>query len=95
MIRAASLVLIPSAATANQPKESLATLERKLHGEWQGGPGEGDWTFAANRIDSIGGIDDGKETNFQQNDENHSEGQIGARSANEHDHDAGGNPPTT
>jgi hypothetical protein len=42
----ASLVLITSAQTADQLKQSPVALERKLHGEWQGGACAGDWTFA-------------------------------------------------
>jgi hypothetical protein len=44
---AASLVLITSAQTAVKPKDSPATLERRLLGEWKGGACQGDWTFRA------------------------------------------------
>ena len=44
---AASLVLITSAQTADKPKEGPATLEQKLHGEWIGGPCEGELTLGA------------------------------------------------
>jgi hypothetical protein len=46
LLLAASLVFITSAQTADEPKQGPADLERKLHGEWKGGPCEGDWTFA-------------------------------------------------
>jgi len=41
-----AIVFITSAQAADQPKEALVALERKLHGEWKGGPCQGDWTFA-------------------------------------------------
>ena len=44
---AASLVVISAAQTADKPKEAPVALERKLHGEWKGGPCQGDWTFAS------------------------------------------------
>ena len=45
-ILAVSLVAFSAARTADRPKQSTATLERMLCGEWEGGPCEGDWTFA-------------------------------------------------
>ena len=45
-VLALALVLIATAQTADKPKEGPADLERKLHGEWEGGPCEGDWTFS-------------------------------------------------
>jgi len=48
ILLAASLVFITSAETAVKPKESVATLDRKLHGEWKGGDCQGTWTFWAN-----------------------------------------------
>jgi uncharacterized protein (TIGR03067 family) len=52
---AASLVVIASAHTEEKPKEAVpaagmaapVALERMLHGEWQGGPCVGDYTFNA------------------------------------------------
>ena len=46
VILAALLVFNTPAQPADPPKDSSVTLERKLHGEWKGGPCEGDWTFA-------------------------------------------------
>jgi len=46
VILVASLVFVTPARTADPPKESPVALERKLHGEWKGGPCEGDWAFA-------------------------------------------------
>ena len=43
----ASLVFITSAQTADKPKEGPAALERKLHGEWIGGPCMGELTLGA------------------------------------------------
>jgi inhibitor of cysteine peptidase len=44
---AVSLVLVTSAQTADNPKEGPAALERKLHGEWIGGPCIGELTLGA------------------------------------------------
>jgi hypothetical protein len=44
---AASLVFVTSARTADKPKESPAALERKLHGEWIGGPCDGELVLGA------------------------------------------------
>jgi hypothetical protein len=47
VLLAVMLVFITSAQTAVKPKDSAATLERKLLGEWRGGACQGDWTFKA------------------------------------------------
>jgi hypothetical protein len=44
---AVSFVFITSAQTADNPKEGPPALERKLHGEWIGGPCVGELTLAA------------------------------------------------
>jgi hypothetical protein len=44
---AASLVFITSAQTADNPKDGPPALERKLHGEWIGGPCEGELALGA------------------------------------------------
>ena len=50
VILAASLVLITPAQTADNPKEGTAALERKLHGEWIGGPCVGELILGADGI---------------------------------------------
>lgn len=44
---AVSLLVTSSAQTPDQPKETLVSLERKLHGEWQGGLCMGKLTLRA------------------------------------------------
>src|SRR5688572_14024313 len=47
VLLAASLVFITTAQTADKPKESPDSVERKLHGEWKGPACGGDWIFRA------------------------------------------------
>jgi hypothetical protein len=44
---AVSLVFVTSAQTADKPQEGPAALQRKLHGEWIGGPCIGELTLGA------------------------------------------------
>ncbi len=43
----ASFVLMAFAEAANKPEDGPVALERKLHGQWQGGPCAGELTLRA------------------------------------------------